>query len=249
MIKLNRPQKPHQLTDSLVATLVSEFKSDGSSVWNKDFIKTALLNLSNKKCCYCECNINEESKYMEVEHFYPKKFYPDLVVTWDNLLPSCKRCNGNKSEHDPKNEYIINPCIDDPKLHLGMKHYRLKGKDEIGKSTIGVLYLNDTDRLVQARFLVGEEVQESLESISDKLQEYHAGISTSTRRKNMIVNGLKNLLRQGDPHKEYSAVVATVLLNDENYNYCKDILLELNLWDQELIDLEVLISQSCLDLI
>lgn len=249
MIKLNRTPKPSQLTDQLVTTLVSKFKLDGSNVWNTPFIKEALLDLSQKKCCYCECNINEESKYMEVEHFLPKKNYPDLVVDWNNLLPSCKRCNTNKGAHDPNNEYIINPCNDEPKAHIAMKNYRLKAKDPVGQSTIDVLYLNETDRVVQPRFLIGNEAQESIEKITDKLKDYHQGVNTTTRRKNMIVNGLKSLLRQGLPQKDYAATVATIILNDENYSYCKDILIELNFWDAELNDLESLLSKNCLDLV
>ncbi|WP_227939702.1 hypothetical protein [Alkalihalobacillus deserti] len=53
MIKLNRTPKPVELTDQLVTTLVSEFKLTGSNVWNKKFIKEALLDLSKEKCCYC----------------------------------------------------------------------------------------------------------------------------------------------------------------------------------------------------
>lgn len=249
MIKLERTAKPAKLTDQLVTALVSEFKLNGSNVWNQAFIKEALLDLSKEKCCYCECNIKEESKYMEVEHFLPKKYYPDKVVDWDNLLPSCKRCNSNKGEHDPNNDYIINPCNDDPKLHIAMKHYRLKAKDQIGQSTIEVLYLNDTERLVQPRFLIGNEAQESIEKLADKLRDYHQGVNTSTKRKNMIVNGLKNLLRQGLPQKDYAATVATIIINDENFSYCKDILLELSFWDDELTELETKLSKNCLDLV
>lgn len=249
MIKLDRTQKPSQLTEELVTDLVSKFKLDGSSVWNKRFIKEALLNLSQKKCCYCECNINEESKYMEVEHFLPKKDYPDLVVDWDNLLPSCKRCNTNKGSHDPNNEYIINPCNDEPKTHIAMKHYRLKAKDQVGQSTIDVLYLNETERLVQPRFLIGNATQESLENITDQLKNYYRGVNQSTKQKNIIVNGLKSLLRQGLPQKDYAATVSTILLNDENFSYCKDILIELDFWDTELSELEHTLSQICLDLV
>lgn len=249
MIKLIRNPKPSQLTNQKVAALVNEYKIEGSNVWSQTYIKEALLELSKEKCCYCECNIKEESKYMEVEHFLPKKYYPDLVVDWDNLLPSCKRCNLNKGEHDPNKEYIINPCKDDPKVHIAMKNYRLKPKDQTGRDTIDVLYLNDTERLVQSRFMIGNNVQESLEKIADNLNEYYQGISTSTRRKNMVINGLKSLLRQGLPQKDYAATVATVILNDENYAGCKSILSELNFWDNELNCLEKSLLENCLELV
>ena len=72
MIKLNRTSKPIELTPALQQTLTDEFKATGKSVWNLDFLKKALLGFSHDKCCYCEANINEESKYLEIEHFHHK---------------------------------------------------------------------------------------------------------------------------------------------------------------------------------
>jgi len=116
MIKLDRTPKPVELTAELQVTLTDEFKSTGKSVWNVDFIKKGLLVFSNDKCCYCEANINEESKYLEVEHFHHKDTYKDEVLEWENLLPSCKKCNGTKNDHDTKLEPIIDPSKIDPKI-------------------------------------------------------------------------------------------------------------------------------------
>ena len=93
MIQLQAKPRPPQLTDDLVAQLTADFKATQNAVWNKLYIKTALLEISHGKCCYCECNIKEESKYMEVEHFYAKSIYPEEVLDWRFLLPACKRCN------------------------------------------------------------------------------------------------------------------------------------------------------------
>jgi len=41
------------------------------------------------RCHYCEDSIADE-----VEHIWPKKFYPDRVFIWDNYLYSCGPCNG-----------------------------------------------------------------------------------------------------------------------------------------------------------
>lgn len=82
MIKLDRTSKPVELTTVLQIALTDEFKLTGKSVWNTDFIKKGLLSFSNDKCCYCEANINEESKYLEVEHFHHKDTYKDEVLEW-----------------------------------------------------------------------------------------------------------------------------------------------------------------------
>lgn len=238
MVKLNRTSKPVELTSALQKTLTNEFKATGKSVWNLDFLKKALLGFSNDKCCYCEANINEESKYLEVEHFHHKDTYKDEVVEWDNLLPSCKKCNGTKGDHDTKTEPIINPTIDDPKAHLYYWRYRIKGVDHLGKLTISVLNLNDQDRLVKKRFEIGNAIQEKLEDLNDLLDEYISGVQNSTRRKNRVINGTKALLREGLPTAIYSATSAAIILTDTEFSELKNKLNDLGFWDKELSDLE-----------
>ena len=244
MIKINKTSKPVELTADLQKELTQEFKLLGSSVWNINFIKRDLLLSSNDKCCYCEANINEESKYLEVEHFHHKDLYKDEVLEWDNLLPSCKKCNGTKNNHDTVKEPIVNPTRDDPKNHLSLWRYRIKGKDNLGKLTVSVLDLNNQDRLVKKRFEVGNALQDKLEFLNELTDEYIHGIQTSTRRKNRILNGFKNLMKEGLPEAIYSATSATILLTDPEYQDLKDKLKKLNFWDAEFNDLEKEISQS-----
>ena len=102
MIKIQRVSAPSELNDETVSTLTTLYKSTGENVWNKPYIKKELLKMSHNKCCYCELKLGEEGKYMQVEHYHCKSLYPDEVVLWENLLPSCNRCNTNKSSHDTK---------------------------------------------------------------------------------------------------------------------------------------------------
>ena len=99
MIKLELPPKPRQLTDELQSRLTQEYKDTGKTVWKIEWLKKTVSEMSFGKCCVSEIRLGEESKYMEIEHFYPKKQYPDKVMEWGNLLPSCKKCNGTKREH------------------------------------------------------------------------------------------------------------------------------------------------------
>ena len=96
MIKLERLNDPIKLTPAFVAAKTDEFKTMGASVWNIEWLKEALCALSHDKCAYCECSVKKESNYMEVDHFEDKSHNPDKVMQWDNLLPSCKHCNGHK---------------------------------------------------------------------------------------------------------------------------------------------------------
>ena len=124
MIQLQALARPIELTDERVQQLTEKYKTDNTAVWQKDYIKKALLKMSFEKCCFCECRINEESKYLEVEHFHPKSLYPDEVLLWENLLPICKRCNVHKLNHDTKQDPIIHPVKDSPKKHLSIENYR-----------------------------------------------------------------------------------------------------------------------------
>ncbi|EON74840.1 hypothetical protein ADIS_4703 [Lunatimonas lonarensis] len=45
-----------------------------------DWLKESLLELSYGKCAYCECDLKEEAKYMEVEHFEDKANNPNKVL-------------------------------------------------------------------------------------------------------------------------------------------------------------------------
>jgi len=238
MIKLSRTTKPTQLTDILQETLTNVFKNTGESVWNKDYIKDALLEFSFNKCCFCEANLTESSLYMEVEHFHPKELYKDDVLEWNNLLPSCKRCNGAKFKHDTKIEPIIDPTQNDPKNHLKLEFFRIKGKDTLGKLTVSVLDLNDIDRLVICRFNTSQTLIKSFEDMNDLMDDYIEGIQTSTKRKNRIINGTKELMRQALPSAIYAATTATIILELEEYKMLKVKLTQCSFWDSDFQKLE-----------
>ncbi len=236
MIKLNYVPKPIRLTDEFVEELTELYKNKDKNVWNKPFIKEQLIEMSANKCCYCECNVAEESKYMEVEHFFPKSIYPDLVIKWTNLLPSCKRCNGSKGNHDTGTEPIIHPVENIPSEHLTFKLYRLYGKSTLGKTTIDVLKLNDRTRLVLKRALIGDELIEQLDNLQDELENYLIDFTPKKQRK--IAKILKNLMLLAIPSSEYSATMATVLLHNESYKIIKSALTQYRLWDDSFKEVE-----------
>lgn len=80
MIHIERTGKPEELTDDVVKQKTELYKNDHSkTVWKEKYIYDALMAMSYNKCCYCECLLNEESKYMEIEHFHDKSSYPEEV--------------------------------------------------------------------------------------------------------------------------------------------------------------------------
>lgn len=229
MIKLDLPEKPIQLTVDLQARLTQEFKDTGKSVWKIDWLKEVVSDMSFGKCCFSEIRLGEESKYMEIEHFHPKRLYPDEVMEWGNLMPSCKKCNVTKLEHDTLKEPIVNPFVDNPKDYLFFKNYRYysKNKNEIGHRTIDVLGLNDHSHFVNPRFKIGNEIIEQLRDFKDNSQ------NLDDKRKNRYISRLKKLIELGNRKEEYAALVSTTILSDENFNDTEELLKLKGLWDNE----------------
>ncbi|MFM7969819.1 HNH endonuclease [Aeromonas sp. A-5] len=227
MIKLAKGGKPEYLTDEKVKELTEAFKKDNSkTVWKNKEIGDALLKSSSYKCAYCECKLQQEDSYMQVEHFKDKDSYPDDVVSWDNLLPSCGRCNRKKWTLDVVANPIINPYIDNPKSHLSQQAFRLYGKDAKGTRTITELYLNDDDRVVLPRFLASNEIGAQLSGLGHKPYDL-----------NKIRNGITRLLQSCQVNHPYSAFIAYALHSNKDYTILKDLLLNAKFWDEDLNEL------------
>lgn len=245
MIKLERLNPPIKLTPTFVAQKTKEFKATGETVWNIDWLKKALCDLSHDKCAYCECSVKKESNYMEVEHFEDKRNNPDKVMQWDNLLPSCKHCNGHKSTHDVIKEPIVNPFIDDPRDHLFLQRYRYKPKDNKGRFTIEVLQLNDDERdLVGVRFKIGNELEKLINKLQDRYNTYKENGSIISRNK--MLSTLVEMLRQCQPESEYSALCSTVLHTNDVYSQIRSNLQSEGLWTAEHEEMDRKSGNLCL---
>lgn len=227
MIPLQRAPKPDYLTDEKVQELTKQYQLDTKkTVWNRSEIKEPLLESSNKKCAYCECILQETDSYSQVEHFHPKSLYPEEVVIWENLLPSCGRCNSPKGNHDTVKIPIVNPYVDLPKHHFSIQGCRLYSKTEMGKITIKVLNLNDSGRLCIPRFRLCNEVNETLEHIK-------VIIDLLDQR-----NRLQSLLTACSKSGEFSAFCSHTLHSNSDYVHIKDLLSENGYWNDELEELD-----------
>lgn len=203
MIKLNAIKAPAVLTFQKIKELTKEYLRSGKSVWNVDFIKSTLSDISHHKCAYCECALNRESNFMEVEHFYCKKDYPLRVVIWKNLLPACKRCNGTKGDHDVAFEPIIHPVNDNPRDHIVLRDYWYHGRTNKGVMTIDVLKLNNIDRAVKPRADLGFQIYANIDALNERLQHYYA--KASARKLSALRDATEALLVECQPEASYSA--------------------------------------------
>ncbi|SEL43245.1 HNH endonuclease [Pacificibacter marinus] len=232
MIKLDRPQKPAYLTHAKVTELTAKFKADGSSVWRKPEITDPLIKASHKKCAYCECKLQEKDSYMEVEHFRHKDKYNDDVVKWENLVPSCKRCNGKKGTHDVVIEPIVEPFNMDPSDHLYLQMVYFRDHDDVGKATIETLDLNNYKRMVLPRFYITGQIERNIFAIEQALEAYTN--TPSVRRKNGLIRILTDTLLECQPNSEFAATAATFLHLNPSYATLCAAMKAGNLWDEEL---------------
>ena len=237
MIKLERNFIPEFFTQQDLARLTQNFKDNNTPVWHHPEVKAACLKLSYGKCAFCEVKLEDASTYNEVEHFKDKKTYPDEVISWENLLPACRHCNGSKLSRDVVNDPIINPCVDFPSVHLYMRGYRIKGKTAIGEQTVTTLNFNHRDHKFIPRCKAGGMINDRLEEALEKVEWYLE--DTSTRRKNRLLNLVDAILSECQKTAPYAAVCATELHGSVDYARLVATMKSLDLWTiymQELHD-------------
>lgn len=229
MIKLTLPPEPEELK-SKKDKLTQLYQTDTSkAVWQREYIKTALLEMTHDKCAYSEAPVGINGTYVEIDHFKPKKRYKECVVEWGNLLPACKHCNTQKGDHDVVKEPIINPIKDNPRDYLYVKTFRYYAKGEdtiIGERTIKKLDLNNLDQFQNVRADIAFGYEDQMKVWLSILEK---GIDEQEYANKMLA-----LLQECGPTNGYSAVVATYLLYEcEEYEKIESRLKALNLWSEE----------------
>ena len=45
-------------------------------------------------CAYCDGSLTEQSRET-IDHFLPRREFPELTLAWQNLFPACDRCNSD----------------------------------------------------------------------------------------------------------------------------------------------------------
>lgn len=154
------------------------FKFSGN-IYGPKKIKDVLKATQHEKCCFCE-NYFAGNYPGDVEHFRPKAYaqqgrrglitYPGyfrLAYRWENLLYSCYSCNAQAKRNlfpvaDPtqraaifedignEGAILIDPAIEDPRVHINFDFLLPKGTTPRGAATIEILKL-DRDELKRPR--------------------------------------------------------------------------------------------------
>lgn len=248
MIKIDRLPAPEELTPEVIAAKTAKFKADPTKlVWKEPYIESRLMEMSHNKCCYCESRLGEESRYMEVEHFHDKGKYKDEVVIWNNLLPSCRSCNGSKHTHDTIANPIVNPTTDTPSTHLAFKDFRYKAKDQIGQETINTLNLNNLEHKVLPRFKVCNGLNEQIEEIQGKLNDLKVG--ARTQEINRLKNKVIELLEECQCDRAYTAIKVSVVLANQDFHNIVSEMKARDWWIPLMEELREEMQSNALDLL
>ena len=201
MIKIEKQDAPQTLLDNQdtwTTSLLSAVKSYGGynkipveekrsllAHYKQKDIQEALFASSYHKCAFCECRPGESSN-IEVEHFQPKSIYPELAFAWDNLLPSCRKCNESKSDFDTRIYPIINPAIEDPESFLTYRFLRIipiqgTGEEKKAQNTIDVCNLNCA-RLYDVRSALMKTMEEYIDDLKYKFEWIEEADTQQKRR-------------------------------------------------------------------
>lgn len=245
MIKIQKPSAPQVLianqatwTKALLDTVAlyggydkipeAQKKSLLSHYKHKD-IQELLFSCNHYKCAFCECKPGESSN-IEIEHFEPKSIYPNLAFEWDNMLPSCRKCNEVKSDYDTRTSPIINPAKEDPETLLTYNFLRMiplqgSGQEEKADNTITVCNLN-SDRLYTVRSELQKSITEYMDELKSKFEWIEEADTLQKRRYRItkLSNSIEIIDSMLKADQAFSAYCKWLVNNFPEYQEAKRII-------------------------
>lgn len=164
-------------------------------------IKNILLQETFGKCAYCESKITHICPG-DVEHFKPKRCFPELIFAWPNLTITCPKCNVKKGDYFSEKEPLINPFVDNPDKYiyaLGAMLYPKHGSNK-GIITIEILGLN--------RAALLERRLERIEYLEKIVHLYHM---TSDKTLKTLLK--QQMMQEIELNKEYVMATKSYLIS------------------------------------
>ncbi|HDZ69292.1 MAG TPA: hypothetical protein ENH43_02610 [Phycisphaerales bacterium] len=184
MIKIKRATCPPDLNKPDIDFVKGDY--------TKESVKSALFEMQHNKCCYCERRIRgTDCLPPEVDHYVPRSTFKDLngdiqwhlANKWDNLLYSCRLCNGTKLGKPTHNEStgeleIINPSDTDidPEDHIEfivdgviLSHNEKNGSYS-GSKTIQNLKLRERKDLTSKFRLIRNEIEKEFMKLINAIE-------------------------------------------------------------------------------
>ncbi|ART83794.1 HNH endonuclease [Oceanisphaera profunda] len=246
MVKLERANEPEILIDNKAkwtSDLLTAVRDNGGykkipakdkekliTYYRHQAIKDSLFPSSENKCAFCECKPSEGGN-IEVEHFEPKSIYPDKTFEWTNFLPCCRRCNGDKSDHDTVVEPILNPYDENPSNVFFYEDIQMKVQDcdlkSKGLKTIEVCGLNSL-RLWKPRAALLINLRIFSSSIEDAIKIYSE--AETDRKKNIRIKNIREAVDTIEmliePSEKYSHFCSVFLHTCASYQKAKKVISE-----------------------
>lgn len=133
----------------------------------------------NNRCGYCDADDHYSGgvRSYQIDHFAPKKLFPDKENEYANLVYSCFYCNNGKSDtwlaatsttSVVNGEGFIDPCLTEYDDHLGrMQDGRISAKTTVGNFMIKEMNLS----------LIRHSLIWTLEELKVVIQEIHRQIN------------------------------------------------------------------------
>jgi hypothetical protein len=116
-------------------------KDNYRKLCRSDRIYNALCETYHHKCAFCErkqsrllpnAKAPERKPRFTIEHYRPIKSYYWLIYSWDNLLPVCAACNGNKGNAFAISGTAALPeAVAGEQLHTLAPHYHEQEKPKM----------------------------------------------------------------------------------------------------------------------
>lgn len=172
---------------------------------------------------------------MEIDHFEAKRQSPDKAIEWSNFLPSCRRCNGTKSDHDVVAEPILNPFDQEPQNHLKLKYVRLQPLTDLGRMTLDVLDLNDPG-LTRERSRIVVGLDQQIEDVLDLMANLQTPLLTQVQ--NQLRRKVRAILKAAQPDEAYAAIVASFIRHDRDWQRVQAQMVGYQIWTPDLTKLE-----------
>lgn len=219
----------HDADPALYTTLKGKFSFD-VGVYGHEDVRLILKKAQRLKCCFCESKF-EDVSHGEIEHFRPKAAWRQsrdskltrpgyywLAYTWDNLLWSCKMCNGSHKKNlfpledsavrdcagrtvAAEAPLLIDPSACDPREHIRFKLDKAVGITDAGRITIDTLGLN-REKLVESR----RERLQYLVTLWDNID-----MARQLGREQQVVAGLRTIERAVLPQAPYSSMAIDLI--------------------------------------
>ena len=215
MIKLNKQPEPEVLTRNKVnwTKELLGFIDKGEKIpeniknrYNHQEIKSVLRKETNGgKCMYCESPIAVVAPE-HIEHYKPKKDFPELTYDWDNLGLSCPYCNINKGNVFDKNCPYINPYIDIPDEHFIFSSTMIFHKPGNKRAQLTELQLDlNRPELIEAR-------KTRIDMIRNLIDLYV--LEDNPTLKAILKNNIDKEIANDTPYSMYTKAIIDIVFNN-----------------------------------